>query len=166
MGVDSWVEGFKLVGSLAGLVSGAFLIYDRIVRSRPQAFLAKGNHQADVVLKNTTSETLILDEIGVSPNVLGLAEGHEIRDIVPVIIRRGEDEWESVRPCFLTVEPLGELKLGIVTFDAFTKLTNTDRVVVRLKWRNTRFALPFARNVKVRTTAGDVRRLKGEVEEA
>ena len=37
---NSWVEGFKLVGSAAGIISGAFLVYDRFIRGRPQVYLA------------------------------------------------------------------------------------------------------------------------------
>jgi hypothetical protein len=159
------VEGFKFAGSVAGILSGAFLIYDRFVRDRPQAYLAKDGRDIDVVLKNAANETLIVDEIGVAPNVLGLAPGHEIKDIVPVIVRRGEDVAESKRRCFFPIEPLGELKFGVVRFDAFKQLKNDHRITVRLKWRNTRFVLSFARNVKVRTTAGDIRKLFGEDEE-
>jgi len=122
-------------------------------------------HQVDVVLKNGANETLIVDEIGVAPNVLGLIRGHQMEDMYPAIIRRGEDVPECRLPCFFPVEPLGELKLGVVTFEAFKRLKSDDCITVRLKWRNTRFVLPFARNVKVKTTAGDIRKLKGEDEE-
>ena len=165
MGVDSWVEGFKLVGSAAGIISGAFLVYDRFVRDRPQAYLAKAGHDVDVALKNAANETLIADDIGVAPNVLGLMHGHEIEEAADAIVRRGEDVPESRQPCFFPVEPLGDLKLGVVRFDAFKQLKSDDRITVRLKWHNTRFVLPFARNVKVMTTAGDIRKLFGENEE-
>ena len=91
---NSWVEGFKLVGSAAGIISGAFLVYDRFVRNRPQAYLAKDSHhrhQVDLVLNNAANETLIVDETSVAPNVLGLPHGHEIRGTVAAIYRRGED---------------------------------------------------------------------------
>src|SRR5882672_9792866 len=98
---NSWVEGFKLVGSAAGIISGAFLIYDRFVRDRPQVYLAKhGSHAVDLVFRNTANETLIVDETGVAPNVLGLPHGHEIKDTVAAIYRRGEDVSESRLPCF------------------------------------------------------------------
>lgn len=136
------------------------------MRNRPQAYLAKADaHYVDVVLKNAANETLIVDEIGVAPNVLGLANGHGTRDIALAVARRGEDVAESKRPCFLPVEPFGELKLAVVTFDPFNQLKSDDGITIRLKWRNTRYALPFARKVTVRTTAGDVRKLKGEQEE-
>ncbi len=160
------VEGFKIVGSVAGLISGAFLLYDRFVRGRPIAYLAKADaHGVDVALKNAADETLIVDEIRVAPNVLGLAGGHEIRDIVPAIARRDNDALESKRPCFFPIEPFGELRLAIVTFDPFNNLKSGDPIVVSLKWRNTRFALPFDRKVTVRTTAGYIRKFKGEHEE-
>jgi hypothetical protein len=120
------------------------------------------------VLKNAANETLIVDEIGVAPNVLGLAYGHDIRGTVEAaygraVERKGEDGPERRRPCFFPVEPLGELKLGVIRWnDAFDQLKNGDRITIRLKWRNTRLPLPFARNVKVRTTAGDIRKLLGE----
>jgi len=117
------------------------------------------------VLKNAANETLVVDEIGVAPNVLGLPHGHDIKGTVAAIARRGEDAPESMRTCFIPVEPLGELKLGVVRFEAFKQLKSDDRITIRLKWRNTRFVLPFARNVKVRTTAGDIRKLMGEDKE-
>jgi hypothetical protein len=165
-GVDNLVEWFKVVGSLAGIVSVTFLVYDRVVRWRPQVYLAKqGAYQVDVVLKNAADETLIVDEIGVAPNVLGLAHGHEEKDLRPLIVLRREDSSGCKRPCFFPVEPFGALKLGVVTHDPFNRLKSGHRITIRLKWRNTRFALPFARNVKVRTTAGDIRKLKSEDEE-
>src|SRR5215470_4979173 len=158
-----WVEGFKLVGSAAGIISGGFLVYDRLIRDRPQAYLAKhGSGAVDLVLRNAANETLIVDETSVAPNVLAFPHGHEIRDTVAAIYRRGEDVAESRLPCFFTVEPLGELTLGMVRFEAFKQLKKEDRITIRLKWRNTRFVLPFARKVKVTTTAGDIRKLFGE----
>src|SRR5215475_3778888 len=134
-----WVEGFKLVGAAAGIISGAFLVYDRFVRDRPQAYLARGSlhrHQVDLVLKNAANKTLIVDETGVAPNVLAFPHGHEIRDTVAAIYRGGEDVPESRLPCFFPVEPLGELKLGVVTFEAFKQLKKDDRITICLKWRN------------------------------
>jgi hypothetical protein len=71
----------------------------------------------------------------------------------------------SKLPVFFPVEPLGELKLNVITFEAFKQLKRDDRITVRLKWRNTRLPLPFARDVKIRTTAGDIRKLMGREEE-
>jgi hypothetical protein len=126
-----WVEGFKLVGSAAGIISGRFLIF---MRGRPQAYLAKDGHDVDVVLKNAANETLIVDEIGVAPNVLGFNYGHDIKGVVAAIVRRGEDAPESKRPCFFAVEPLRELKLGVVTFEACKQLKNHNVITIRLKW--------------------------------
>src|SRR5579871_1223172 len=65
-----WAELFDAVktsGSLVGLATGAFLIYDRLIRSRPVAYLGVSDYKADLRFKNTTHETIIIDEIKITP---------------------------------------------------------------------------------------------------
>jgi hypothetical protein len=122
--------------------------------------LAKSEYSVDAVVRNGSNETIIVDQIGVSPNVVGLAKGHSIHSTVEAVVRRGEEVDQSVRDCFFIIEPLGELALGLITFDAFNQLKDRDTVTIRLAWRNTRYVLPFRRNIKISTTAGDIRQLK------
>lgn len=46
-----WAElfdGIKMIGSLVGLFTGGFLIYDRLIRSRPVAYLGVSEFKADI----------------------------------------------------------------------------------------------------------------------
>lgn len=61
------VEIIKFVGSVAGLFTAGFLIYDRLIRSRPIAYLGVSDYKADLRFKSVTQETVIVDEIAITP---------------------------------------------------------------------------------------------------
>ena len=156
------VEIFKVVGAAAGLITAAFFIYDRIVRIRPDAFLSTGEHpgQLDITVRNVSNESIILDEIGAAPNIIGVAKGDGVHAIVEAIHRRGDDVTESSREVFIVLKPLEELQLKLITFDKFNHASADQKVVVRLSWRTTRLRVPFKRNIKIRTSVGDIRSMK------
>lgn len=114
----------------------------------------------DITVRNVSNETLILDEIGASPNTFGIAEGDGTRAIVEVIHRRGDDVAESSRKVFIVIKPLEELQLKLVTFDKFEKASADQKVVARFSWRTTRFRMPFKRNIKIKTSVADIRAMK------
>jgi hypothetical protein len=118
------------------------------------------------VLKNTADETLFVDEIRVRPNVLSLSHGHEVDDLVPVIVQMDDGSSYGKQKCAYSVEPLKELTFGVNTFGAFKQMKGSERITIRLKWRlTTRRLFPFGEWVTVRPTVGDIRKLKGEDEE-
>jgi hypothetical protein len=160
--MNNLLEVFKVVGAAGGLISAGFLLYDRLVRIRPDAFLSRGEYPGhlDITVRNVSNESIILDEIGVSPNLLGVAEGDGVRAIVEAIHRRGDDVIESSRDMFIVLKPLEEVQLKVVTFDKFERASAGQKVVIRLSWRTTRFRMPFKRNVKIRTSAADIRAMK------
>jgi hypothetical protein len=59
----SVVETVKFVGGLGGLASPAFLVYERMFRNRPAAFLFPAEFKANLRFKNVAAETIIIDEI-------------------------------------------------------------------------------------------------------
>ena len=116
-------------------------------------------------MRNVSTESIILDEIGISPNILGVAEGDGIHAIVEAIHRRGDDVVESLREVFIVLKSLEELELKLVTFDRFEKVRADEKITVRLAWRTTRYQLPFKRNIRIRTTVSDLRALKEQRDE-
>jgi hypothetical protein len=156
------LEVFKVVGAAAGLVSSAYFLYDRIVRIRPDAFLSSGEYpgQLRVTVRNVSNETIILDEIGVSPNIIGVAKGDTTDAFVEAFMRRGDNVRESSREIFIVLKPLEELQLKLIPFDKFTQSAADQKVVARFSWRTTRFRLPFKRNVKIRSSVADIRAMK------
>jgi hypothetical protein len=163
--MSDFIEAYKVVGASGGLISAGFILYDRLVRIRPQAFLTKGEYPGflDITVRNVSNETLILDEIGASPNIFGIAEGDGTRAIVEAIHGRGDDVAESSRKVFIVIKPLQELQLRLVTFEKFEQASGDQAVVMRIAWRTTRFRMPFKRNIKIRTSVADIRAMKEKV---
>jgi hypothetical protein len=156
------VEAFKVVGAAGGLISAGFLLYDRLVRIRPQAFLTKGEYpgQLMITVRNVSNESIIMDEFAVAPNIFGIAHGDSTRAIAEVVIRRGHEAKQSSRKVFIVLEPLEELQLNLITFDKFEQASGDQAIVMLIAWRTTRFRMPFKRNIKIRTSAADIRAMK------
>jgi hypothetical protein len=106
-----------------------------------------------------------LDEIGVSPNILGVAKGDGAQLAVVAFMRSGEDARESSREIFIVLKPLEEMQLSLATFDKFNHTSADRKVVLRFSWRTTRYMLPFKRNVKIKTSVFDIRAMKDAKEE-
>jgi hypothetical protein len=156
------LEAFKVVGAGGGLISAAFLIYDRLVRSRPEAFLNKGEYpgQVLVVVRNVSAESIILDRIAVAPNILGIALGNNAHSIAEIIEARYEREKRSSRKVFIVLKPLEAVELHVITFDKFENALSIQKVTAEISWRTTRFRLPFERKIKIRTSVADIRAIK------
>jgi hypothetical protein len=156
------VEVFKVVGAAGGLISAGFLLYDRLVRIRPEAFLSGGEYpgQLDITVRNVSNESIILDQIGASPNIFGIAQGDGVHAIAEAIHRRGDDVTESSRKVFIVLKPLEELQLKLITFDRFNQASPDQKVVARISWRTTRVRMPFKRNVRINTSVADIRAMK------
>jgi hypothetical protein len=165
--MSDFVEAFKVVGSAGGLISAGFILYDRLVRIRPQAFLTQGEYpgQLDITVRNVSNESIIMDQFTVAPNILGIAHGDSVRAIADVVIGdviagRSNKEKQSSRSVFIILKPLAELQLKLVTFDKFEQALGAQVVVMQIAWRTTRFRMPFKRNIKIRTSVADIRAMK------
>jgi hypothetical protein len=117
-------------------------------------------HQLHLVIRNPSEESIIIDQIAVRPNVVGLAEGHDMRSTMEAVKNRQDVVREAVRDCFVVLKPLEERALNLIIFEAFGKLKDNERVTIRLGWRNTRSPFPFKRSVRVKTTALDIRKFR------
>jgi hypothetical protein len=156
------LEVFKVVGAAGGLTSAGFLIYDRLVRSRPEAFLNKGEYpgQVLVVVRNVSAESIILDRIAVAPNILGVALGNNAHSMAEIIEARYEREKRSSRKVFIVLKPLEAVELHLITFDKFENALSIQKVTAEISWRTTRFRLPFQRNIKITTSVADIKAMK------
>jgi hypothetical protein len=156
------LEAFKVVGAAGGLISAGFLLYDRLMRIRPDAFLSSGEYpgQLMVTVRNVSNEPIILDEIAVAPNIFGIAHGDGVRAMTDIIHHRGDSERESSRKVFIVLKPLQELELGLITFDKFEQASADQKLVAQFSWRTTRFRMPFKRSIKINTSVADIRAMK------
>src|ERR1700687_4984055 len=76
--LDSVIGVVKFVGGVGGLASSAFLIYDRVFRDRPAAFLIPANYKTNLRFKNVAAETIIIDEIIITPPMLKVAKANDL----------------------------------------------------------------------------------------
>lgn len=161
------LEIFKVAGAAAGLVSSAYFLYDRIVRIRPDAFLSGGEYpgQFSITVRNVSNESIILDEIGVSPNIIGVSKGDSSHAIIEATMRRDDNVDESARKVFIVLKPLAEMRLNLIPFEKFDQAAADQKVVVRFSWRTTRFRPLFKRNVRIRTSVTDLRGMKDTKED-
>jgi len=76
------VEWVKLVGGIGGIASSGFLIYDRMWRLCPMAYLQAQKASVYLCVKNVANETLIIDSIDVSPKVFAISRRGKKDDFV------------------------------------------------------------------------------------
>src|ERR1700722_17162700 len=88
---DLFVEGIKLVGGMFGLASGAFLVYQRLSRNYPIIYLAVSGYWPALCLKNVTSETIVIDEIKITPDILHARGSNDQKS-------RSQEKAESLYP--------------------------------------------------------------------
>jgi hypothetical protein len=98
------IQTISFVGSLIGIATGIFVLFDRILRSRPLAFIVlKGNQHNPlhyVRVKNIGAIDLIVFDIGASPRSFEISKDHSVRGIAGAILNE---------PSFAVLEPRGEL---------------------------------------------------------
>jgi hypothetical protein len=162
-----WAElfdGIKTIGSLVGLFTGGFLIYDRLIHSRPVVYLGVSEFKLDIRFKNATNETIVIDEIKVTPDYLRVARANDL-------ITANEDRQKVFYPTtagkddprfdgnFILLKPQEERKFALHRFGGLEQAPVDEKVVIRCRWENTRRPWFSKRYVTVRTTAGRVRKL-------
>lgn len=152
-------ELLKVLGTIGGLVAPIFLIYDRVFRRRPCAFLQPKDFGLRLVLRNTSDETLIIDEIAVSPLGVDVAMGNDLLSHIQAVWYPKMTTGDIQRT-FCVLAPQASRELGLVTSTAFEALPPATPVRIRCEWRATSRPWPFKRHVWVRASVDDIRQLK------
>jgi hypothetical protein len=157
-----WLEVFKVVGSASGLISAGFLIYDRVLRWRPLAYLTPYDQQVGLVVKNVADETIVIDEITVKPAIVSLAMANDLRSTVEAAAER---MWPSRTPgqparTYAVLGPRLERVFRFVLRTEFENMPEHTKVVLTTKWHNTPKPFWWPRRVRVNTTIEEIRHLK------
>jgi hypothetical protein len=160
--IDTLVELIKFVGGLGGLASALFLIYDRVVRYRPAAFLFPADYKTNIRFKNVAAETIIIDKITIKPPLLFVRRANDLK---PPNTDRAETWYGSKDPdadrIFVIIKPMEERTFMLSGVSADFDHAPADQVfTIKCRWRNTRKPFPIARHVRIKTTARDVRELR------
>jgi hypothetical protein len=160
--IDSIIEAVKFFGGLGGLASSAFLTYDRIFRFRPTAFLLPVQYKTSVRFKNIAAETIIIDEIVVTPPIVKVMRANDLQtaneDRSDVWYPSAKKEKPDV--VFIVIKAMDERTFAL---HRSAEVENSDgkRVIkIRCRWRNTRKPFPFARHVTIKATVEDIQNLR------
>jgi hypothetical protein len=162
---DTLIELVKFVGLLGGFVglaTGSFIIYDRLVRFRPIAFLFPADYKTNIRFKNVAAETIIIDRITIKPPLLFVRRANDLK---PPNTDRAETWYGSKDPdadrVFVIIKPMEERTFMLSGVSADFDHAPADQVfTIKCRWRNTRKPFPIARHVRIKTTARDVRELR------
>ena len=149
------VEAVKFFGGLAGLLSGGFLIYDRLVRDRPIVALHRQtigvNGYTYLRIINPIDDDLVIKSIECLPaRIISVAVNHKTRSIMEATFPD-----YSLGP--LIVAPKAETQLPIIKL---TKELPTSGVRIAVKWRRTRHTWPWDRTSSLKTTGEFIKGLE------
>jgi len=140
-------EFIKFVGGLAGLASAAFLIYDRLVKSRPLVVLHRQsfgvNGHAFLRLINPADDDLFILSVACQPRLLGVAIDNEVRGIADAIV---SDATKN-----LIIPPEGEAQLPIIKLSGSEQQPNT-QVKITVRWKRTKHVWPWPRRISLKTS--------------
>jgi hypothetical protein len=159
--MDGFLEWVKLAGSLVGLATASFVVWDRVYRDRPIFALhvkspptgRAGGRENDVFLriKNVSDEDIVVDDVSIGPAHLTLSVDNEIRSLVSAMV-------SEVHP--IVVGPFGERLLILITTVVEGSPAELEPVSITATWRGTRRPWPWKRHVRIQTSVTEVRRLR------
>jgi hypothetical protein len=157
-------EAFKLIGSASGLGSALVLAYDRVFRSRPLAHLHIQDSGVYLRLKNVVDVTIILYDLETVPKVVSFARANDLKSTIQAAAESVYPSMAEKARDFVIIDPLKERALPLVRLSELKKCDDAQRIVISAKWKLTARPWPFPRRVKVKTCAGDLKRLVSAAE--
>jgi hypothetical protein len=160
--IETAVELVKFVGGLGGLASATFLVYDRVYRDQPSAFLVPKDYKANLRFTNNAAETIIIDEIIVRPPLLIVKRAN---DLVTSNEERQALFYDSARlnpeKVLIILKPLEERTFALHGSSAeFEHAADDQTITLRCRWQNTRKPLPFKRYIRIKITSGIIRTMR------
>ena len=145
---DFVIESVKFIGGLGGLASAAFLIYDRIFRYRPSVFLIPANYKPNLRFRNVAAETIIIDEIIISPPILRVARANDLvtrNEESAAVMYPSSDDNKRLEGIFVVIKPMDERMFALHRLADFENAAGNTSIAIRCRWRNTRKPFPINR---------------------
>lgn len=129
------VESVKLVGALVGLLTGFFVVADRVLLHRRIVTWHRTEHNVGVSIKNSANESVLIEDILVSPDGWAVAWSNERGDTVETAARAIKFEGEEPDPISFVLPADGERTFFTVRREQ--TLPDQD-VKIRVRWRSCR----------------------------
>jgi hypothetical protein len=162
MVLEPFSELVKFVGGLGGLASSVFLIYDRVLRYRPSAFLIPVDYKTSVRFQNVAAETIIVDEVVIRPPMmLKLARANDLvtrnEERAAALYSSDDRKLDGI---FIVIKPTEERTFALHRFADFENADDGTPISIRCRWKNTRKPFPISRCVKIKTTVKEIKDLR------
>jgi len=153
LGAITMLEAIKLVGAIAGLLSTAFLIWDRCVRGRPRAEVTVetlGGTREYISIKNPGDSNLLILGVSVHPPIYGVGKDRSAGAAVAEAAKR---DWS------LLLRAGDTRDLPIFDHRNQKDVSKNQRVRFLIRWRKT--SSPWLPQVPVPhwTSTNDIRRI-------
>jgi hypothetical protein len=162
MVLDSLIEFVKFFGGLGGLASSSFLVYDRLFRFRPSAFLIPVEYKTSIRFQNVAAETIIIDKVVIRPSqMLKLARANDLatkdEEKAAAWYNTGNKKLDDV---FIIIKPMGERTFALHRFAEFESADGGTTISIQCRWRNTRKPFLMSRYVQIKTTVKEIHDLR------
>jgi hypothetical protein len=160
--LDEALEVLKIAGTVGGILTPIFLVYDRVIRYRPLAFLVAGDYKTKLCLKNIAAETIVIDEIKIFPPIIEVARANDL-------VTTNEEKAAVMYPTMadkkpkrtlIVIKAMGERSFDLHRFADFENADGKKAIKIRCRWKNTRKRFPIAQYVRVKTTVQEIRDLR------
>jgi hypothetical protein len=130
-GETGWVETIKTVGSFVGLLTGVFVVTDRLLRERPMVDLrpvGDNDHNLEIEITNTSKESIVIHRIACQPDALRASRSTSLEE--PLREAWGH-QWQSL------IDPLKAKTFYLITRSEWDRLPDTKRVSIVVRWSHT-----------------------------
>jgi hypothetical protein len=120
------------LGSIVGLLTGIYTLWERFIKQRPNVWLSQGSHRGELVLrvKNPGDQDIALIGFSVTPRVYAVANSAHFDSLVDAIL--DDSSFRLVR-----AGQEAELPLKTMQEDGKELDSEVRHVFVRLFWRRT-----------------------------
>jgi hypothetical protein len=146
-------EGVKTVGAFVGLITGVFVVIDRIFRHRPIVYL-RPDHDPDylmIVVRNIAKEAIIIKSITCDPPSMLVGYGLEIEHMVEAA---ADKKFSTV------IEPASEKAFVWMSKPEWDKEAGNKKTVITIHWAFTRSRWLVQFPVRVRNTVDFLKMLR------
>jgi hypothetical protein len=159
MAADSeFFEAIKSVGAIVGLITGGFIVFDRMIRNRPYlSFRPREATQSsiDLLFHNTSDEGLIVEKVRVNPAITCVAFGDDLKSTVAAA---ATPHFEDDRTAY--VGPRSSVALPLVSFSDWDAASDTSKITITIHWRTSSSRRMWAWPISISRTVGEIKKLE------
>ena len=156
---NSIIETLKSVGSIVGLITGAFVVFDRFIRNQPfLSFEPRESNDKSIELRvhNVADEGLLIQRIVVEPRQLAaFAFGENVRATIEAAASMHNDDS---RIAFVPAQSTSLLPM--IVYSEWNNCPEDTKLNVVVHWRPSSSRFFWTRPIKICRTVGELKGLE------